>query len=245
MMTELVISASASKFVGNTTIFIRNDKVALETVEKFRGFPLDFKNQYFEQAADLEDSLSHHRIVTYRLGDLRIMLRHAADGYIHDDTPGPEEALASYNAVGGEEHHYDNITVKAGGALIPRSAMLKLNTCKKYGNQGNRLKAKFRESWLSQQGHYITAKYNIVGSKKGKRSKDFKGLRGEFKAGDIVHDRVDVDTVRWAVEHQDIVHSFYKKVNGVVRLIRSAVAHGAGGTYVVARMNGSANISIS
>ena len=72
----------SAQVVDGTVIFVPNDRQTVEEIKLFRGFPLDFKKKYFEYPEDLQDTVSHQRIITYRLGDLKIMVAPPC-GWLH------------------------------------------------------------------------------------------------------------------------------------------------------------------
>ncbi|KAK3723127.1 hypothetical protein LTR37_001850 [Vermiconidia calcicola] len=71
-----------AQVINNTVLFIRNVEEPLEVVQSFRGYRKDFNDHYLQYPDGSKDSDKHQRIITYTLGDLRVMLRHNTDGFI-------------------------------------------------------------------------------------------------------------------------------------------------------------------
>jgi hypothetical protein len=69
-----------AEVVGNTIILQRHQADNVEVIDHFKGCREDFEKQYFEYRDDCKGSKSHHRILTYDLGGMKVMLRFAADG---------------------------------------------------------------------------------------------------------------------------------------------------------------------
>ena len=171
------------------------------------------------------------------------MLSHAADGYVPDNSSQLAAALSSSEPISEEEHEYENLTVKSGGALIPRSSMLELNTYYKFRQTGDRLETKFRECWLSQEAHLIFAGYNMVNQ--GKKWKaDFTKLRGVVEHNDTEHYSSE-DVSSWALNDHEIIQSFDDSLTDLVARIPDAVANGEGRTFLIERLNRSQEITVT
>jgi hypothetical protein len=224
-----------AQVLGETVIFVRtDDSTTIETIDQFRGFADEFKKKYFEYPDSLNDAKSYHRMVSSRLGNLRIMLRHGAEGYVPNDTNTLRDALANMQPAAVAQKDSDNITVMSGGALIPSSAIVELNTCSKTRDSSSRLAAKARECWLSQDAHFVTAKYTVTQqSKKAARNGYFTDLRGVFDPEDIKFHNVSGDTSDWAGENGEVIQEFHDLLLDLVERIRSAVAAGQGDKFLV------------
>jgi hypothetical protein len=75
------------EFVNGTAILHRQDTKTQEFIgpDEFRGFGHEFERAYTRNQLPL--STGHHRVVSYRFGGLRIIIRHETDGYVDDGTP--------------------------------------------------------------------------------------------------------------------------------------------------------------
>lgn len=68
--------------VGNTMILNRTETKTYEIIgpQEFRGFGHEFEKAYTK--CEIGDSTGHHRIVSYRFGGLKFLVRHEVDGYV-------------------------------------------------------------------------------------------------------------------------------------------------------------------
>lgn len=224
-----------AQIIGDTIIFFGTDEAkSIEDVTRFRGFAVDFRKQYSGYPDALKDTKAHYRMVSSGLGDLRILLRHAADGYVSDDTTALNDALANMTSAGAEQEEYNNITVMSGGTLIPRSALLELNTCSKIRDQTERLATKTREAWLYQSAHFVIAKHTVtLQSMKAARRGHFTDLRGTFRPDDIDFCNATDGLSNWTAENQDVIEEFHDLLLDLVERIRSAAAAGQGSAFLV------------
>ena len=79
-------SAIDIEIMKNTAIFCRTETKTLEYIgpQEFRGFGHEFEKAY--TIAQVCGSTGHHRIISYRFGDLKFIVRHETDGYVNNDT---------------------------------------------------------------------------------------------------------------------------------------------------------------
>jgi hypothetical protein len=70
----------------DTAIFCRDEAKTLEYIEphEFKGFGHEFEKAY--TISQVKGSTGHHRIITYRFGDMSFIVRHETDGYVTTDT---------------------------------------------------------------------------------------------------------------------------------------------------------------
>ena len=233
-----------AQVVGNTVVFVRDVENPVEVIKKFRGFRKEFDRTYLQYHQGLKDTDSYQRIVTYRLGDLKLMVRHPANGYIPDNSLELKEALESFKAVSAGAGSYGNVKIKSGGALIPRSAMLELNTHKKDGwfAQGDRLNTKIRETWLSQQEHYIIAPYTELDvGWIGK--KDFTKRRAVFEPHHLYNAAELMSN--WEEENQEAIREFYDRLLQLLNDIRFKSSTEGGINFKIERTKESQDIRVT
>ncbi|KAI1266291.1 geranylgeranyl pyrophosphate synthetase [Xylariaceae sp. FL1019] len=68
--------------VGTTVHLIRREKSPRETIPDIRGYGHTFPETYTTWGSSVRGSLSHQRIMRYRLGDLDCVVRFECDGYL-------------------------------------------------------------------------------------------------------------------------------------------------------------------
>ncbi|KAK7972408.1 hypothetical protein PG988_006542 [Apiospora saccharicola] len=110
---------------GGTVIFSRTETQTTEIIapHEFKGFGHEFEKAYTTCAID--DSTGHHRIVSYCLGGMRLMVRYEVDGYVDEDCTLPAhnktmEGEVDLSALLG------NMSLSTTHDLIPVKAATKL-----------------------------------------------------------------------------------------------------------------------
>ncbi|KAF2233486.1 hypothetical protein EV356DRAFT_524461 [Viridothelium virens] len=78
--------------VGDTVFFIRKEKSPRETIPNVRGYGHSFPEAYTTWECDVKGSTSHQRVISYRFGDLHLLLRFESDGYLRNLTKLPGKA---------------------------------------------------------------------------------------------------------------------------------------------------------
>lgn len=73
--------------VNGTVILHREEILTKEFIgaDKFRGYGHEFEKAYTRN--EIPGSTGHHRIIAYRFGDLRFVIRHETDGYVDTGMP--------------------------------------------------------------------------------------------------------------------------------------------------------------
>lgn len=70
--------------IGETVFFVRRENSPTETLEDIRGHGHTFLETHTTWDADMKGSSANHRIMTYRFGGLKMLVRYEADAYIPD-----------------------------------------------------------------------------------------------------------------------------------------------------------------
>lgn len=140
-LEEFTINIEVTK---NTAIFCRDETKTLEYIgpQEFRGFGHEFEKAY--TVPQINGSTGHHRIISYRFGDLNFIIRHETDGYVDTDTrmsSNPvnptQDSLSSM--LGGlsvsPTNRYPNIVptgsklvIKEEGQVVPLESTLEIKT---------------------------------------------------------------------------------------------------------------------
>lgn len=235
-----------AQVVGGTVVFIRTDPARRRVIKGFSGFRDDFGKRYLEFDEGLKGTLSHYRIITCELGQLRIMLRHAADGYLPDSADEVESSMSDKFGSEGEEQKADGFAIQCGGTFVPRSSVLEFNTCNKDSSEAPRIKRKFREAWLSQNLHFAIAKYSITEeTKEFKDTKNYLNCRTRFyKENMTFYDESGI-MVNSGIENQNLVNAFYGILEKLVRDICAAAANGQGDKFIVEHVKAADDVTIT
>lgn len=137
------------------------------------GCGLEFEKAFTTFDDNLRESMSHHRIVTYNLGDLKCMVRFEVDAYIgngdsesttpprmsHDNKveeaspiPSPTEPIGIVPSTTSPEGKSDNsLQVINRGRTVPDSSVAEIK-CRKhsYPNSNYTFRPLWPQLWISQ-----------------------------------------------------------------------------------------------
>ena len=117
-----------------TTLFIgRKEKNSI--TEAQGGYGRNFEYEFTSEDPSLNKADGHHRVITYDLGGLKIVVRMEADGYLEPEAPEePNEfflnflgTMESTNATIAHRNP-QHTTVIPGGTLIPHRCTLELKS---------------------------------------------------------------------------------------------------------------------
>ncbi|KAI9687226.1 MAG: hypothetical protein M1822_002269 [Bathelium mastoideum] len=124
---------------GKTALFTRNEDKATEMIQGFKGYGHNFESAYTKKSSG---STGHHRVVSYKFGDLRCIVRHETDGYIddahgsatttstakgNDDLSDLLEAL-SISQSGPGSGPLSGLSIESGGEAVDWSTVLEIKT---------------------------------------------------------------------------------------------------------------------
>ncbi|KAG2005067.1 hypothetical protein GB937_009024 [Aspergillus fischeri] len=84
---------------NDTTIFCRAETTTFEVIgpRQYKGFGHEFEKAY--TTAQLEGSTGHHRIISYRLGGMKLVVRYETDGYIARPSKASTASTDSRKAI--------------------------------------------------------------------------------------------------------------------------------------------------
>lgn len=194
-----------AEVINNTILFARNEVQSRRTVEpgRFAGYRHAFEQEYTTLKGCAKGSTSHHRIVGYKFGGFRFLVRSSVDAYLETLTVTPEKSepvqpldendIAKYMksaSLAGEAPTIQRtsktpVTVVDGGENIPHGALLELKTRFKFLTYPFDLGDKIFDLWMSQTPNFLLASYQNAGPKRfGKHSSSQPRL-GEFVDFDI------------------------------------------------------------
>ena len=136
-----------------------------------------FEHAYTKIPAWAEESTSHHRIVSYKLGGLSFLVRYAVDGYVDDavgskssggktdnttvdDLVGYLKATAlDHPAPTGNNAFNKRVTVVKGGKDVLHKATFELATRKV--TTRFELDERLVDLWISQTPRFVTCRYRV------------------------------------------------------------------------------------
>ena len=152
----------------NTAIFSRAETATHEFIglHEFRGFGHEFEKAY--TTSQISGSTGHHRIISYRFGDLNFIVRHETDGYIDAGTRTPSsnskepenDSLSSM--LGSLSLSPTNspptgskLTIREEGQVIPLESTLEIKT--RVSHKPLKIEEVAPQLWVSQTFKLVRA----------------------------------------------------------------------------------------
>ena len=204
----------AVEVVGNTMVFTRAETHSRETIapNTFAGYRQSFEQAYTKLHPAAKGSTSHHRIITYTLGGMRLLVRSGTDAY-RPSAAGELSTLQSSNR-NSQEHFTKNVKtvslnratpspsdpsatgklqVIQGGYDVPQAAVLELSTHALA--KPSVMEDKITDLYLAQTPCFVEATFRSTGPRY-----NLEAQRGFFD--DIKMTHMTSWTDEWEMKHQ-------------------------------------------
>ncbi|CAF9926779.1 MAG: hypothetical protein GOMPHAMPRED_004219 [Gomphillus americanus] len=188
------------ELVRNTLMMSREEAKTFEVIkpDEFRDFGHEFEKAYTKNK--FSKSTGHHRIITYKLGGVKILLRHETDGYIGDDSV---ESLLESLSLDTTRHPLtfddSNLLVQQQGDNVPISSTLEIKT--RVSHKSISFEDIAPQLWLSQTPNLVRAYHQ----------------RGLFDSCEPQNVKADIDL--WEREHRKDI----SKLEHLLRKVRVLV----------------------
>ena len=159
----------------NTAIFSREETATHEFIgpHEFKGFGHEFEKAY--TTSQISGSTGHHRIISYRFGDLNFIVRHETDGYVDADTRIPSSSskeleddslssmlgslsLSPTNRPPSTTPAGSKLTIKEEGQVVPLKSTLEIKT--RVFHKPLEIKEIAPQLWVSQTPKLVRAYHN-------------------------------------------------------------------------------------
>jgi len=208
---------------NNTVIFCRQETKTHEFVgpNEFRGYGHEFEKAYTK--SQVSDSTGHHRIISYRFGDLNFVVRYETDGYVatsagssanksleHDNLTSALDSLSlsptashSPTTLAGSK-----LAIIRAGQTVPLESTLEIKTRVSHKRLG--ISDVAPQLWISQTPKLVRAHHQ----------------KGLFETP-VVED-VSQDIVRWEQANQKDLERLAALINRIL-----VVAKEIGATMVI------------
>lgn len=193
-----------AEVVNDTVLFARKEVQSRQMGEpgRFTGYRHAFEEEYTTLKGCAKGSTSHHRIVRYKFGGFRFLVRSSVDAYLETLTetagksasvePLDDNDIAKYMksaslAGGGPKLQTSKapVTIVDGGENIPHGALLELKTRFKFSTNPFDIEDKIFDLWMSQTPNFLLASYQNAGPKRYGRHSLSQPRLGEFVDFDI------------------------------------------------------------
>jgi hypothetical protein len=212
------------EFTKNTAVFCRAEAETLQFIgpHEFKGFGHEFEKTY--TASQVGSSTGHHRIISYRFGDLSLMVRYETDGYVDTVSRAPTrttelekdnlssmmESLAlcppqrvTYAASVGSE-----LMIKEEGKAVPVESTLEIKT--RVFHKPINVQDVLPQLWISQTPNLVRAYHR----------------NGLFKRPEV--EDVTLESKRWEEDHQEDLKRLAELIKRIIDAVRES-----GGNAVV------------
>ena len=188
-----------------------------------------FASGHFTHAPSCEDTQKHYRLTSYRFGEVRLLVRHEADGmhgrsYLTHSPPEASEALDLGNA-----------RLTFGGEKISPDAVMEFHVQSPTGSQGDTDDATSVEIhashlpklWLAQISKFTVATPVKVAPPSAvcDSPADWRADAVVFPRGNIhTWPSVRQDTAKWEKEHQSEIAALHEKLAELREGVKAAAA---------------------
>ncbi|KAI5987856.1 hypothetical protein EDD15DRAFT_1406470 [Pisolithus albus] len=118
--------------LGKTCLLTRREETLTDTINEFRGYGHEYVLAATRPRRGSEQEISHHRIIRYDFGGLKVLLRSAVDAYAE---PASEENsfLASFSALSIGPPVYSSrfgvkVKLTSPRTILPQSSVIEIKT---------------------------------------------------------------------------------------------------------------------
>lgn len=217
------------ELVEGTVFFIRRENTPHELIPDVRGYGHSFPEAYTTWDADVKGSVSHQRVLSYRFGGLRFLMRFEGDGYVvaegEDDNGSNTETLQATEAnptraadglaamldqsrvTACIPSHSLELTVSCAGNLVDQECIFDLKTRSIRKKQVATIEDTFADQlprlWVSQVPKFILAYHD----------------RGKFEDITVRDARKDVKI--WEKEQADVLSRLAALIHHIIALVKS------------------------
>lgn len=200
---------------AQTAIFCRDETATSEVIGPmdFRGYGHEFEKAYTTD--QIKGSTGHHRIVQYKLGDLRFLVRHETDGCVDDLKPKAKKetvgdditnmlkslSLSPETTTAEDISVHSKLTIRKEGRVVPRESTLEIKT--RVRHKSIELSEVAPQLWASQTPKLVRAYHQ----------------RGIFSMPKV--EDVDAALKIWEKAHQKDITKLVALINRILQVTRS------------------------
>ncbi|KAL2820988.1 hypothetical protein BDW59DRAFT_174311 [Aspergillus cavernicola] len=200
----------------NTAMFCRAETKAMEYVgpHEFTGFGHEFEKAYTTN--QLDGSTGHHRIISYQFGDMKLIVRHETDGYIHTfaktpigaegaENPSLSSMLESLSLGSSESYSHtppivSKLVIKEDGQAVPIESTLEIKT--RVSHKPIKIKEVLPQLWVSQTPNLVRAYHK----------------NGLFEQPQV--ENVTLEIQEWEEEHQTDLRQLSTVIQKIIEATR-------------------------
>ncbi|KAF8855232.1 hypothetical protein BDZ45DRAFT_676394 [Acephala macrosclerotiorum] len=211
----------------NTAIFCRKETATYRVIgpHEFRGFGHEFEKA--STTSQISGSTGHHRIISYRFGDLNFIVRHETDGYVRLDAdtrmPSSESkeqeneslssmlgslSLSSTNSLPNITPAGSRLTIREEGQVVPLESTLEIKT--RISHKPLQIQEVVPQLWVSQTPKLVRAYHH----------------KGVFQGPEV--EDVAAQIKRWEEGNQNDLRKLAALINRILSVVK-----GCGGNAIV------------
>ncbi|KAH6985542.1 geranylgeranyl pyrophosphate synthetase [Ilyonectria destructans] len=202
---------------NKTAIFCRKETSTRQYIgpHEFKGFGHEFEKAY--TTSHIKDSTGHHRIISYRFGDINFIVRHETDGYVDVDTRMPfanrkepeldrlsstlgSLSLSSSNNLPEVIPARSKLRINEEGQVVPIESTIEIKT--RVFNKRLQIHDVAPQLWISQTTKLVRAYHN----------------KGRFQAPEI--EDVAYEIKRWEKVNQGDLRKLAVLINKILNVVK-------------------------
>lgn len=148
--------------IGKTCLLTRREETLVETIEEFCGYGHEYELAATKPHRGFEDEISHHRIINYEFGGLKILLRYEVDACTKPESEdGSFLASSSVPRSIGTSAYSSRFGMKikmtSPRFVVPQSRIIEIKT--RAVHKGLDWKEVYPQLYLSQTPYLYLAKH--------------------------------------------------------------------------------------
>ncbi|KAH9905798.1 hypothetical protein F4778DRAFT_679493 [Xylariomycetidae sp. FL2044] len=213
--------------VDGTVFLIRRENSPTELIEGIYGFGHTFPENYTTWDEDVRGSDNHQRILRYSFGDLNLLLRFGADGYMIDEAKMSTKAQTSAKTTSMPSSISDleasligaqistvssapqaEVSLKSGGKMVDQSLVFDIKTRSIKKKDQDVLGEEIPRLWVAQIPTFILAYHR----------------NGLFKNEDILVRDVRDDVKTWERDNVQTLSKFAALLHQIVDIAHHAAS---------------------
>lgn len=222
------------EFIGNSVFFVRKENTPAEVIQGLYGYGHTFPQAYTQWEADVKGSASHQRIVRYKFGGLRCLIRFESDGWLPERLAGEELALAKCDTclpkVDNEADNEDSAFASLLEATNSVSISQKIPTAKdglKINHGGRKIPQKSVFDLKTRSTIRRIDMADVLPRLWAIQTQNF--LIGYHKAGlfdEIIIEDVHQDIKDWEMDNESALRQLNATVRRILKIARTSNGHG-------------------
>ncbi|KAJ4294101.1 hypothetical protein N0V90_007791 [Kalmusia sp. IMI 367209] len=197
-----------------TALFCRQEAASREFImpHQFRGYGHEYEKAYTK--AGISDSSGHHRIVSYRFGDLNFIVRHETDGYIETEKSNEQKPdndnlaslLDSLSLSSSTEPtrttmpNDSKLVIEKEGSIIPLDSTLEIKT--RVSHKPIAFHEVAPQLWVSQTPNLVRAYHT----------------RGKFQEAEV--EEVSATVKRWEKDNQKHLRTLSGLISEIIKRVQ-------------------------